>query len=141
MGQINDRVLPKLILFGEEHNVLILPVVQTGLAFLQLLCHAICNFEHANRSDKIRNQLKSTIKKTIQLEKEREEEGGKLTDGSLRLHTKTRENKLFLDFKYFLHNAVVPEHRSSCTLILAGNAFETFRADICIGLFMLSFVL
>lgn len=31
-----DRVLPKLILFGEEHDVLILQVVQTGLAFLQL---------------------------------------------------------------------------------------------------------
>lgn len=37
--------------------------------------------------------------------REREREGGrgKQTDGSLRLHTKIKENKLFLDFKYFLH--------------------------------------
>lgn len=82
----NDRVLPKLILFGEEHDVLILQVVQTGLAFLQLSCHAICNFEHVNR--KITNRLKSAIKKMIQFEREREGGRGKQTDGSLRLHTK-----------------------------------------------------
>lgn len=81
----NDRVLPKLILFGEEHDVLILPVVQSVSVSSVACSHAICNFEHVNR--KITNRLKSAIKKSDSI-RERQGGRGKQTDGSLRLHTK-----------------------------------------------------
>lgn len=82
----------------------------------------------------------------IQWERER----GRKRETSWWKSQATHENKrkqiifgfqIFFTYSQTILNALDPKHWSSCILILAGNAFESFRADICIGLFMLSFVL